>query len=350
MDTGISRYSNVFFLLTGILLVSLLTCSPAHASLNLANTKLLKDAAPGSAISFPITMSTDASDAPMDVQVDVLGFGQGLDMGYTPLAPAQDTSPYSARPFITLDKSSVHISPGSSETVTAGISLPANAGSGGRYALLSVHPVSQVQAVQTAFTIPIMITITGQPVTETGSILEISSGGSYSILTTFTNTGNHHYYSTVNSVTVKDTSGRTIADVAGSPTPFAIIPGATVQYQTMLNKLVPAGSYTVVSKLALPGGALLAERTATVTFAEPIQSAVAVPAQTYAASPQTEVTGPSGAGSLAQIFYFRAGHLQLAQRLQRMSLQQAARVPGLLPGRLVQQPRGHLQYRMRRVP
>ena len=296
MDTGIFRYSNLNVILVGILLVLFLTFPPVSAGLNVGAAKLLRDAAPGSVINFPIPISTDASDAPMDMLVDVLGFGQALDMGYTLLSPAQDTSAHSARPFITLDKTSVHISPGSTETVTAVISIPANAGPGGLYALISVHPGGQGQTIQSAYSIPIMITVAGQPVTETGSILGISSSGPVSVLTTFMNTGNHHYYNTVNSVTVKDTSGRTVGDVTGSPTLFAIIPGATVQYETMLRTVVPPGTYSVDSKVTLTDGTLLAERTATVTFAAPSQSVYAAATPASSQSFSTGAAGAAGSG------------------------------------------------------
>jgi hypothetical protein len=77
---------------------------------------------------------------------------------------AQDVSPYSARSFITIDKSLVHLTKGFSENVTATIRIPSNVGVGGRYAIVYIHsaPIGGgTTSIVTAITVPILITIKG---------------------------------------------------------------------------------------------------------------------------------------------------------------------------------------------
>ncbi len=249
--------------------------SPASAIPTVMNAKLLTDAAPGDVITFPITVNSDTGDSPTTMYVDVLGFGQAPDMAYAPLAESLDTSPYSARPYITLDKTSVNVGGGGSETVTATISIPKDAKGGGRYAIIVLHSgtgaASSVESYAVAYQITVMITITGTPVAEKGTITEVSAtqystGGPTIILTTLENTGNHHYYNTVNSVKVSDQSGNLVKSVTLSPTLFAIIPTSEVQYMANLGKPLAAGSYTVDSTVTLEGGTVLDAKSTKVTI------------------------------------------------------------------------------------
>ena len=111
MNLMFQKRMSRFFIL-GILVSIVLLASPALAGLNIINAKYSGTASPGDIIPFKMTVSTSASDPPMDVSVDVMGFGQAPDKSYSPLAPESDTSPYSARTYITLDASTLSLNPG----------------------------------------------------------------------------------------------------------------------------------------------------------------------------------------------------------------------------------------------
>ena len=136
----VSIYSRRFcqLIIVTLLLVSL-TIPPSMAALNLIGSKYMDEIAPGQTVAFPMTLSVAATDSPADIEFSVLGFGNGPDGRYLGLAPSSDASQYTARPFVTLDKTSVHLDPGSKQVVTAAISVPSNAGAGGRYALINIH-------------------------------------------------------------------------------------------------------------------------------------------------------------------------------------------------------------------
>jgi hypothetical protein len=121
----------------------------------------------------------------------------------------------------------------------------------------------------TAVLVPVLVTIAGTTPTETGSITNLSVsdvtiGQPISVTTTFKNTGNYHYYHTVNTVTISDTNGNIIGNFSTQPSVSAIIPGNTVQYSaTPKIQNLPAGTYTADSKVLLENGKVLDEKTTT---------------------------------------------------------------------------------------
>jgi hypothetical protein len=295
-----------------LLLVSLALCTPASAGLAVAGAKYMGEIAPGETYVHTITVSTKPTDAQMDIVIDVMGFGQGADRGYTTLTPDQDTGQYSARPWITLDASSFTLTPGGSKTVMATIVVPKDAGAGGRYAMIYIHNKpggGGTTGVAAAIAVPVMVTIKGQPVTETGSIADIKavtrSDGKTAIVTTFKNTGDHHYYGATDAVTVTGAGGKKVASVTLDPSATAIIPGATVTFEAVTATPLAPGSYTAESKVTLPSGTVLDTRTMTVEVAAgssatvPTEPAVQVPAGTVTGA-GTMKGGADIAGSPAE--------------------------------------------------
>ena len=247
-----------------LFLLAALLCTPASAGLAVAGAKYMGEIAPGETYVHSITVSTKPTDASMDIVMDVMGFGQGVDRGYTTLSAAQDTGQYSARPFITLDASSFTLKPGESKTVKATIAVPKTAGTGGRYAMIYIHNKpggGGTTGVAAAIAVPVMVTIKGQPVAETGSITDVKAvtkpDGRTAIVTTFRHTGNHHYYGATDTVTVTDTAGKQLASVTLNPSATAIIPGATVTFEAVTATPFAPGTYTAESKVTLPSGTML---------------------------------------------------------------------------------------------
>jgi hypothetical protein len=269
MNLMFQKRMSRFFIL-GILISIVLLASPALAGLNIINAKYSGTASPGDIIPFKMTVSTSASDPPMDVSVDVMGFGQAPDKSYSPLAPESDTSPYSARTYITLDASTLSLNPGEPKDVTATITIPKDTGPGGRYALIYFHTApsgSGATGIVTAILVPIMITISGSGTIQTGTITSVQvgnivAGQPITVTTSLENTGNFHYYDTVNTVQVTDASGNVIATQSTAPSPFAIIPGNTVNYVVNLNQAIPPGTYNVTSSMSLSDGTVLDTKTA----------------------------------------------------------------------------------------
>ncbi|HXW98954.1 MAG TPA: hypothetical protein VEI51_04455 [Methanomicrobiales archaeon] len=294
------------FLPAFLLLLALALCIPPAAAIGLSGAKYTGSIAPGGTDIHQMTISIGANENPTDVTVEVKGFGQTPTGVYSPVDAAQDTSPYSARSYITLDKTSVHITPGGSQTVTATIQLPQNVGQGGKYAIIAVHALpGKGQAFSTGVDIPMFVTIAGTTQTQTGSILKVDTGDvtigqPIKVTTTFENTGNYHYYNAVNWVTVMDSSGKTLANVSTAPLAYAIIPGNTIQFVVTpdFGGLQP-GTYTIVSRVLLPGGPVFDQKTITLDVKQPYIPPVTESSLTLTPNSPGTLTSPDGRFSVS---------------------------------------------------
>jgi hypothetical protein len=194
---------------------------------------------------------------------------------FVPIDPVRDTTPYSARTFISLDTTRLHLEPGTSQRVNATITLPGNVGAGGRYAIIYIHalPVKGTgqATLTTGMIVPVLITISGTTPSRAGSITgvdvgDLTIGQPVVITTAFKNTGNYHYRYILNNVTLSDGNGNIVAQGSAQPWPNSIIPGNTVQYSVKPDvKDLPAGTYTVNSRVLLAEGKVLDVKTTTFT-------------------------------------------------------------------------------------
>jgi len=263
-----SQTYNLSKIILPALVIALVLLTVPVLAIGVSGAKYMENITPGGTAVHTMTVGIGPGEDPTDVLVEVMGFGQGMDKGYTTLDPANDLSPYSARTFITLDKSTIHLEPGIKQTVNANITLPKNVGAGGRYAIIYLHALPGVgKSFTTAIMVPVLITASGTALSKTGSITklevgDVTIGQPITVTTTLKNTGNYHYYRTVNEVIVTDASGNTIAHNSTPPSAYAIIPGNTVGFTIQPDvKNLPLGTYTVNSKVLLEDGRVLDNKT-----------------------------------------------------------------------------------------
>ena len=272
-------------IITVLLLSSILVIQPVMA-LKVVNPKIMADVVPGQTYQFPMAVSIDMNDPATDVAIDVLGFGQSPGGSYSWLTPAQDTGPYSARSFVAVDSSLLHLNPGQRIDFNATIRVPQNVGEGGRYALIFIHPPPTGSGLVATITVPVMLTMKGTTLIHTGTITNLQAGEEVTgrpieIRTTLQNTGNHHYYGALVNITVTDSAGNLVARES-TTTIFALIPENQMTFATPITSTLSPGTYTVKSEAKLADGmALLDSKTATFTIQTPY-----VPP-----TPQTTITG-----------------------------------------------------------
>ena len=264
----------VFSFIAGCLIILSLVIVPT-AAVKVEGAKIMLDVKPNTNYIFPMAISTKTDDAVSDYAVEVYGFGQSTEGGsYTPLTAAEDTGANSARTFTTMDSPVIHLEPGQRTAFNATIRVPANVGDGGRYAIIHVHPASattgQATGFATAIIVPVMLTVEGSNLIETGEITgvevgEIVEAKPITVSTTLKNTGNHHYYSVINQVTITDSLGKTIASAKTDPFSRAVIPGQSVRFDAPVSTPLSVGTYTVKSEMMLESGTVLDSSSTSVT-------------------------------------------------------------------------------------
>lgn len=256
--------------LLALFLAGAVLAAPA-AALRVEGARIALDVEPGKTYTAPIGISLRADEPGGDFAVDVLGFGQSpADGTYVGLEAANDTSPYTARPFIAIQGSPVRLEAGGRTTLNATISVPADVREGGRYAILLVHPAATATGAPasfaTAVAIPVFLTVKGAAVSDSGTIEELGPasvppGRPFEATATLRNSGNRHVYGVVQHVTVTDAGGATVATAKTQPLERALVPGNAVRSAVTVNQTLAAGTYRLTSRMETRDGALLAERT-----------------------------------------------------------------------------------------
>ena len=249
------------------LIVFLILCPLPAAAIKVGGSIYTGSIAPGSAAVHTMTISTNPVDPPVDLTLDVLGLGQSLQQSNTGLPPEKDTSPYSARTFITVEPKTFHLEPGASQEVKATITVPQDAGKGGRYAMITIHNAptgTGSTLIVTAISVPMVITLAGTSTTITGAITNVAvadiiPGQPLKVITSLKNTGNLHY-KVMNNVTVTDSAGKLVAE-GGSVSSRSIVPPFTGNFDVNLATPLPAGTYTITSTASRDDGTLLDTKT-----------------------------------------------------------------------------------------
>ena len=275
-----------------ILVMTALTV-PA-AALKVEGARIALDVEPGRTYTSPIGISISPEEPEGTFAIEVMGFGQSPDGTYTALDAATDTSPFSARPFITIDKPTVTLQPGERADMTATIAVPTGTRDGGRYAIILVHPASSASgapaAFATAVAIPVFLTVKTGTVTEAGQISAVEPpvaevGKPFAVTTTFRNSGNYHYYGAVSRVEIADAQGAVVASATTEPFVRAIVPGQSVTFSNVFPSGLPQGTYEVSARITKQDGKLFAERMTTLQVGNP------TPVQATSAPPKNPIPG-----------------------------------------------------------
>ena len=261
-----------------LLIAGALLASPAIA-LKVEGARIALDVEPGKTYTSPIGISIGENEAGGAYAIDVMGFGQSVQDGsYTALDAAADKSPYSAQPFITVDKPTVALKPGERVDVTATIAIPSGTRDGGRYAIILVHPDASASgapaAFATAVAIPVFLTVKSGTITEAGQISAVEppvaeAGKRFAVATTFRNSGNYHYYGAVHNVTITDMQGKVVASVKSEPFVRAIVPEQSVTFTASVANGLPQGTFQVTARVEKQDGQVLAEKKATLQVGSP---------------------------------------------------------------------------------
>jgi len=249
-----------------VLLSFLCAITPISLALQVKGVVFKADVSPGEHIGHLITVSSDENSAPMDLVVELGGFGQTLGAGSVALGEEEDDSPYSARSFLEINPTSFHLEPGESQEVIVEGIVPNDVDSGGRYALVTFRsgPVASDGNVGIAVgaNVPVFLTISGTDQMTTGEITDLGmeepvSANSPRAYLIFKNTGNYHFKSLVKAE-LTDSYGDVIAEMT-TPLSSSLIPPNSRRFDVTFNpstELEP-GTYSVTATVEMEDGTVL---------------------------------------------------------------------------------------------
>ena len=249
----------------GILAVCLLLglAYPVLAGgLTVSGAKIETVVSPGS--EYVYNMKVDnTSDEPMDIAVEIKGYGMSADRDFIALEPEEDKSPYSAREWLTADPSNFHLEPGASQEVKTTARIPSGTGEGGRYAIVLIHTISKGGMVSTitAVAARVLFTISGFSVNTASEITQISlakaaSGAPAGLTVTVANKGNYHFKPEIQAKLI---NGDKVVATASVAPGWPIIPGYSRQFKIDFpgQESLPAAKYKVDIEVKDGAGNLL---------------------------------------------------------------------------------------------
>jgi hypothetical protein len=209
----------------------------------------------------------------MDIGVEVEGYGVSVSNDFVVLAPAADTSPYTAREWLAVSPAGFHLNAGQSQNVTVTANVPAETGQGGRYAIVMIRTIpspGQQVATVSAVAARVLLTVNGNSVDISSQITGIapisatpqSPAGIY---VTVADKGNYHYYPQID-VTLMN---KNIVVATGSlNTDWPIVPEYSRQYHLNLTGkgTLPAGNYEAKIEVKDGSGNLVTQGTFPLKF------------------------------------------------------------------------------------
>lgn len=244
---------------TKISLITLLILSfliPNSSGFLVGGSILKGEVDPGQEFVHPITVKNEVDASPQNFRVGVYGFGISPTGGNIKYDSDHDTSPYSARTFLKATPLEFSLGPGESQKVLLEGKIPEDVGPGGRYAVVNIKTEPMVGgdvAVITAVDVPVMLTISGSELIETGEItdLEVSEGDEGPVARLmFENTGNHHYKA-ISEVVIEDESGEVLVKAATPLNPSSILPTNVRQFQIRFGQGVDLAPGTYIAKASV---------------------------------------------------------------------------------------------------
>jgi hypothetical protein len=291
------------FILT-IMLVPVVVSTDDNTSgtpgITVSNAGIVNIVSPGQIFTQTMNVSIGPNTPATTVTVDIDGVAQSNNGTYILLDAAQDTSPDTARPFISVNTNSFQLQPGGSQELIATINVPQNASLSSYFAVIHISnpPVAESGsnlAISTAVNVPVYLTIKGSQLNQTGTITGITSGTitngqPINITTTFQNTGNI-YFKVEGQTTITNDHGVTLDTIPMPLTSSSIIPGMS---RDLNATFTPSGSlspdtYTIRSVVMSSDSILLDKSDGTFTIKAPYKPPPAL---------GTVSLAPSGASTL----------------------------------------------------
>jgi len=261
---------------------------------------------PGATTTTQLTVRAAAN---LNVTIKAQGLGQALDGSFTALAPDKDTGAFSARSMLAATPDSLTVKPGDTIQVNVKVTVPANAGDGTRYAILTITgmPPTPGGSSNVGFGVELgvstIVQIANTPQNKTGQIDGIDVGKSLPgqplpVTVSFKNTGDTHFGAVPNelvtSATLQDASGAALASTSASGNLLSLIPGFTRAMPLSMapsKPLVDGATYHIEVGVGLKDGTIFDRKALDFTWSGGVVlSPTTAPVQTPPVSAPTPAT------------------------------------------------------------
>jgi hypothetical protein len=254
-----------------VALLSILVLVPSSAAFGVSGVVFREEVSPGQELVHEITVSSKEDDSPQEMMAELYGFAMSEGGVYKELSPEEDTGPYSARPFLSIEPKSFTLEPGKAVKLLLTGTVPEDVGSGGRYAIVTITTAPEEGGnvmVSTAIQVLVLLTIKDSELELTGEISDLVASmadGNVSVDLLFENTGNVHYKPLVGAVLL-DEAGEIVAQQELKEEGTSILPtnSRLVKMALVPDAVLEPGTYTVEATVALDDGTVLATEDTTV--------------------------------------------------------------------------------------
>ena len=228
----------------------------------------------GEHVSHEITVSQKSTENATDLTIDLYDWNQTIDGSNIVGEEGSVKTPYSAKSFLNVTPSSLHLEPGSTKKILVEGDIPADTSPGGRYAIVSImdspklagkgEGTAGLVSVVVGYKALIMIMVRGD-LLQTAEITDLSvekpiSPKQQNVTLTLKNTGNFHYKPDIE-LAIKDKNGNTLANDT-LVTNSSIIPPFSHNFRLSLkpeNGLEP-GKYLISARVSLKDGTKIASK------------------------------------------------------------------------------------------
>lgn len=255
-------------------LLALFILVTLSAGFGVGGAIFVEDVSPGQKLTHEITVSNDENTTIQNMSAVIYGFARSLDGVNVEIPEENDTSSFTARPFLSVEPEVFDLLPGERKTLLLTGTVPEDAGPGGKYALVVVKTAPEAQSasisISTAIQVVVMLTVNGTDITRTGNISDLTASknddGNVEADITFKNTGNIHYKPFVDAV-LKSENGEILASDQPKQVDGSILPMGLRLCKVDLSPktAIASGTYIVEATVTLEDGTVLDSKETTFT-------------------------------------------------------------------------------------
>jgi hypothetical protein len=263
---------------------------PLHSfagGLTVHGGKIESSVEPGKSYSYNMRVE-NTSDEPMEIAIEVAGYGTSGTSDFIPLDTAKDTSSFSAREMIAVAPAIFSLAPGSAQDIVAQARMPSGLPDGGKYAIIFIHTLPSGGAVSTvkAVAARVMLTNAGSALNETSAVsgLRWNPQSPLDIAFTLSNAGNHHFKP---HIAASLSSSGTVVARASYDAQWPLVPGYGRDFSLRLEPSgpLPPGEYQSRITVTNDAGAVVCEHV------ENVMIAAAEAAGAPATAPKSDAPG-----------------------------------------------------------